>query len=473
MTEQHFCSIAQLGEQIRPGHQCPVELTEQLLDRIETLDRRLNAFKRVTRDRAMAEAKAAKLCLEAGQDVGPLHGIPYVAKDLYDVKGEPTAAGCRFLEGNVANRDCTVVRRLSQAGMILLGKTHTVQLAFGAVGINHDQGTPHNPWHRVPHAPGGSSSGSAVAVATGLSPMGLGSDTGGSVRIPASLCGTVGLKTTVGRISRAGVYPLSWTLDSVGPLTRSVEDAAEVYHVLQGEDPEDESTIGIPPHDVRPTLKLGVRGLRVAFGQTLFFDDVDDEVEKAVRQCGEVFRDLGALVTCIDVPEAAAVMEDENRGFMIPTEACVVNQRLLDEHFDDLDPVIAQRMILGRNFSAPDYHILARRWADMKRGVVETLRDVDALIVPTTMIPPLPLDVIDSSLETYLDYNFKYLRNTSIGNILNLCGVSLPCGWTTQGLPIGLMIYAKPYHEEMALRVAYAYEQATSWHTRRPDLSWV
>ena len=303
--------------------------------------------------------------------------------------------------------------------------------------------------------------------------MGLGSDTGGSVRIPASLCGTVGLKSTVGRISRAGVYPLSWTLDSVGPLTRSVEDAAEVYHVLQGEDPEDESTIGIPPHDVRPTLKLGVRGLRVAFGQTLFFDDVDDEVEKAVRQCGEVFRDLGALVTCIDVPEAAAVMEDENRGFMIPAEACVVNQRLLDEHFDDLDPVIAQRMILGRNFSAPDCHTLARRWADMKRGVVETLRDVDALIVPTTMIPPLPLDVIDSSLETYLDYNFKYLRNTSIGNILNLCGVSLPCGWTTQGLPIGLMIYAKPYHEEMALRVAYAYEQATSWHTRRPDLSWV
>src|SRR5262245_44376549 len=159
--------------------------------------------------------------------------------------------------------------------MILAGKTYTVQFAFGGVGINHDQGTPHNPWSPTPHAPGGSSSGTGVAVAAGLVPMGLGSDTGGSVRIPAALCGTVGLKTTVGRISRAGVYPLSWTLDSVGPLTRTVEDAALVYQALQGEDAGDETTVGIPPHDVLPTLKAGVKGLRLAFGETLFFDDVD------------------------------------------------------------------------------------------------------------------------------------------------------------------------------------------------------
>src|SRR5215207_7108602 len=229
-----YATIAELGAQLRTGALGPVKLAEAFLERIGALDKRLHAFIAVTRDRALAEARAAETLLRGGHDLGPLQGVPYAVKDLYDVQGQPTTGGTRLLAGNVAAEDCSAVRRLSAAGMVLLGKTYTVQFAFGGVGINHDHGTPHNPWSSTPLAPGGSSSGSGVAVGAGLVPMALGTDTGGSVRIPAALCGTVGLKTTVGRISRAGIYPLSFTLDSVGPLTRSVEDAALVYQALAG-----------------------------------------------------------------------------------------------------------------------------------------------------------------------------------------------------------------------------------------------
>ena len=207
------------GRDLRTGGLSPVELVERFLDRISALDPTLNAFRLVCPERALTQARAAEAALKAGLSSGPLHGIPYAAKDLFDAQGLPTTAGCRLLADNIAVEDSVAIRRLTQAGMILLGKTNTVQFAYSGIGINHDHGTPHNPWHRVHHVPGGSSSGSGVAVAAGLVPMALGSDTGGSVRIPASLCGTTGLKTTVGRVSRAGVYPLSWSLDSVGPLT--------------------------------------------------------------------------------------------------------------------------------------------------------------------------------------------------------------------------------------------------------------
>ena len=239
-TPLHYQTITALARSIRAGEISPVEITEHLFSRLESLDGNLNVFKLVCRERALGEAQAAEMALRAGQDLGPLHGIPYVAKDLFDVRGLPTCAGTKLLENNIALEDAHVIKSLGQAGMILLGKTHTVQFAYSGVGINHDYGTPHNPWCRDHHVPGGSSSGSAVAVAAGMAPAALGSDTGGSIRIPAALCGTTGLKSTVGRISRAGVYPLSWSLDSVGTLTRSVEDTAIIYQCLQGIDLNDE-----------------------------------------------------------------------------------------------------------------------------------------------------------------------------------------------------------------------------------------
>ena len=471
-TSVAYESIAGLAARFSTGSSTPVKVTEELLSRIDALNGGLHAFIRVMPEAALEQAHAAEKAIRNGAQPDPLTGIPYAAKDLFDVKGVPTTVGTRFLEDNIAAEDSTVVRKLNAAGMVLLGKTHMVQFAYGAAGLNHDHGTPHNPWHAVAHTPGGSSSGSAVAVASGLVPFGLGTDTGGSVRAPAALCGIVGLKTTIGRISRGGVYPLSWTLDSVGPITRSVEDAALVYQAMQGADPRDSSTAGITSHDTLRELRAGVKGLRLAFCETTFFDDVDPEIEKAVREAGKVFTALGAPVTSIAVPEVAAAWAEKHRGLLIPAEGCAENRDLLDQHFDDLDPVIAPRMLTGRTLSAPDYILLLRRYAELQASVCETLRDVDALIVPTTMAPAWTVEKIDASPAGYLDYNTRVHRNTGIGNILNLCAVSVPCGFTAQGLPIGLQIYAKAFCEDMALRVAYAYEQATEWRLRRPDLAW-
>ena len=467
-----FQTIPDLAARLRARAVTAVSLAEQTLERIRALDGRLHAFIALTAERALAQARAADLALAAGVDLGPLHGIPFAVKDLYDVAGVATTAGTSLLADNIARTDSTAVRRLTSAGMVLVGKTHTVQFAFSGIGINHDHGTPHNPWHATAHAPGGSSSGSGVAVGAGLVPVALGTDTGGSIRIPAALCGTVGLKTTVGRISRAGVYPLSWTLDSVGPLTRSVEDAAFVYQALAGVDGADETTAGVGTDDVLAGLRDGVKGLRVSFAESVFFDGVAPEVETAVRATGEVFRSLGAHVDRMEVPEAAEAFGEQRRVLFIAAEGCAVNGRLLDERFKDLDPVVAQRMIAGRTLSAPDYVAVSRQWAALRRRLRRTLADVDALLVPTTMAPARPVATIDASAESYAEHNLKYLRNTALGNILNLCAVSVPCGFSSDGLPIGLMVYAKPFDEAMALRVAHAYEQAARWRQRRPDLGW-
>jgi aspartyl-tRNA(Asn)/glutamyl-tRNA(Gln) amidotransferase subunit A len=418
----------------------------------------------------MAGARAAEMALNAGQDLGPLHGIPYAAKDLFDVKGLPTTAGSNLLLGHIATADATVTARLAQAGMILLGKTHTVQFAYGGVGINHDHGTPHNPWHQTPHVPGGSSSGSGVAVAAGVVPMALGSDTGGSVRIPASLCGTVGLKTTVGQVSRAGVFPLSWSLDSVGPLTRSVEDAALVYQCIHGPEPRDPSTQHAEFHDVMATLRHGVRGLRLAFAETVFWDDADAEVTQAVRQCGDVFADLGAQVESIAFAEAADALAFR---LILTAEAYTIHRERLEAHADQYDPIVGSRMLQGKDICAADYLQTTQAWDRLRWQVGQTLLDVDALLVPTTMIPAKPTAAVDADMDAYMHHNLGYLRNTSIGNILGLCGLSVPCGFTSEGLPIGLMIYGKPRHEAILLRIGYAFEQATSWHLEVPDTSWM
>jgi len=467
-----YQTLTELGRRLRSGELSPVALTEQFLARIGALDGKLHAFRLVLRDRALAQARAAETALKAGVDLGPLQGLPYVAKDLFDVKGTPTTAGTRLRENAVALEDSAVTRRLDRAGMVLLGKTHTVQFAYGGVGINTDQGTPHNPWHAVAHAPGGSSSGTGVAVAAGMTPWGLGTDTGGSVRIPAALCGTVGLKTTVGRVSRAGVYPLSFSLDSVGPLTRSVEDAALVFQQLAGADEADETTLGVPPCEVLRELKAGVKGLRLGFAETVFFDEADPEIAKAVREAGRVLKDLGASVESIAFPEAAEAVKLNPRGLVIAAEAYAVNREYLERHFNELDPVVRERMKNGKAVPGPDYFEMTRRWSALRREANRTLAHVDALLVPTTILPPLPVAPLIAHLELYMQRNGQYLRNTAIGNILMLCALSLPCGFTGAGMPIGLMIYGKAFDEATVLRIGHAYEQATAWHDRRPELGW-
>ena len=469
----HFQTIAGLAQSLRTGEITSTQLVQNSLDRIQSLDGQLNAFRLVCPERALEQAQAADRQLSEGKDPGMLCGIPYAAKDLFDVKGLPTSAGSNLLDKNIAAADAHAIQRLDRAGMILLGKTNTVQFAYGGVGINHEHGTPHNPWSPTHHVPGGSSSGSAVAVSAGMVPLALGSDTGGSVRIPASLCGITGLKTTVGRIGRGGVYPLSWSLDSVGPLARSVEDTALVYQFLQGVDSRDENTWGLVVEEVLGELKSGIQGMRLAYAESAFWQDVHPDIDEAVRDCGRVFKELGATVGSIQFEEAEQARQLNAKGLIIAAEAYALNKRWLEEHFERLDPIVAHRMIKGKTVETAEYLQNNLAWRNLRSQALTSLKDVDALLVPTTAIPALPIAEIDVDMETYFERNVSYLRNTAIGNVLNMCGLSVPCGFTKKGLPIGLMIYAKPFQEISALRAGYSFQQVTDWHRRMPDLSWV
>ena len=471
-TELHWLSVAELSRRIHAGTLSPVELMEHLLDRVRTLDPALESFRLVPRERALATARAAETALRAGESAGPLHGIPFAAKDIFDVRGLPTTAGSKHLDNNVVETDATAVRLLREVGMVLLGKTQTVQFAMGAPGINHHHGTPHNPWAAEHHVPGGSSSGSAVAVGAGLVPMALGSDTGGSVRIPAALCGVVGLKTTVGQVSRSGVFPISWTLDSVGPLTRTVEDAALVYQALHGSDPRDLSTAAARRQDVPGALGRGVKGLRIAFAGAPFWDDAEAEVVEAVRATGEVFARLGAQVGEIELPQAAACYTANRGGLISSVEGNYMHEKLLGEGFSDYDPVVYERLNVGRGKSGVDYVRALETCRALAAEAERALADVDAFLAPATVVPSRPFAELDASIEAYRQATPLYSRNTSIGNLLGLCAVSVPCGFTAKGLPIGLMVHAKAFDEAMALRVAHAYERATEWHLRRPALAW-
>jgi len=473
--EIHHLSVQELAQSYRKGLLSPLNVVQYLLDRIKKLNPGLHAFQEICAERALCEARAAEDRFAAGNDPGPLCGIPYAVKDLYDVGGMATTAGTRLLEENIAEEDSRAVSKLTSAGMVLLGKTFTVQFAFGGVGINHDQGTPHNPWKQEHYVPGGSSSGSAVAVASGMVPIALGTDTGGSVRIPAAHCGIAGLKTTIGSVSRTGIYPLSWALDTPGPLTRDINDAHLVYAALQGRDLLDPATmgVGVVEKNIKGVLKKDVQGLKAAFCETLFFDDVEEESIAAVREAGNVLKSLGMDVSRMEIPEVQHIFSYGRRELMVAAEGYAVNERLLEKHFSELDPVVAHRLKNGLLLSAKDYLLVSREWERQRASIVNTLKDVDVLLVPTTQIPARPVAEIDTDMETYSAYNQKCLRNTSIGNMLNLCAVTVPCGMDSRGMPMGLMIYGKPFAEEMVLRVAKAYTETTGCLRQYPDLNWV
>lgn len=461
-----FTSAAELGAAIAAGALDPVAVCEATLARIEQQNRNLHAFRQVDAGRALAAAQAARALLQSGRRLGPLHGVPYATKDLFDVAGLPTTAGSAALSNHMAQSDATVTRRLAQAGLVLVGKTHTVEFAFGSVGTNHHQGTPRNPWAHLHHVPGGSSSGSAVAVAAGLVPLATGTDTACSVRTPAALCGVVGLKTTVGRISRAGVYPLSQTLDSVGPIARTVRDAALLFDALQGPDPADPSTLGVTPIDVLRTLDDGVAGLRIGMAEGLLFEDLDPEVEQAVRNSAGVFRALGASVEAAHFAEAAAVMTPPSIISLV--EGYTVNQPLLDAHPELLDPFIRERLRPGGDVRASTYRAALNALGPLRAAAARHFDRFDVLLAPTTMIPAAPLTSVNADFDTAMHYAHRYRRNCLVGNLLDLCAVSVPCGLTRAGLPIGLMIYARGFREDLALRAAAAFEHATEWHGARP-----
>ncbi len=456
-------SIAQAADRIRCRELSPVELTEACLSRIEALDGRINAFITVTAGAALEAARAAEKEIARGQYRGPMHGVPIALKDLFDVAGVRTTAGSKILADNVAREDCTTVARLKAAGAILLGKLNMHEFAFGATGVNPHYGPCRNPWD-PDRITGGSSSGSGAAVAAAECLAALGTDTGGSIRIPASLCGVVGLKPTFGRVSQRGIIPLSWSLDHVGPLTSTVEDAAIVLQAIAGYDAADPSSAAEPVPDYASTLREGISGLRIGIPKEFFFENVDPEIETAVRKAISVLEAQGAILEEVSLPHIEEIPAAV-AAIMLP-EALAYHQRWMEKRPADYGEDVRYRLELARGYSAVT-HVQARRLRETAReewrqGVFSR---ADILATPTTAIPAPAIE--DSSLQTTLNL----IRLTNPFNFLGLPAISIPCGFTASGLPIGLQLAGRWWDEAAVLRAAHAYQQATEWAQRRPQLS--
>ncbi len=438
----------------------PVELTDALLARIARYDGKLHAFVALYEKEARLAAEAADKAIRAGHAVGPLHGIPIALKDLIDLEGRVTTGGSKVWQHRISPTTATLARKLIAAGMIVLGKTHTVEFATGGWGTNQHMGTPWNPWDpAVPRTPGGSSSGSGVAVAARLAPCAIGTDTGGSVRLPAAWCGITGLKTTIGRISVHGVLPLAATLDTPGPMTRSVEDAAILFNLLQGPDALDPLTLRHAPDDPLPGLKRGIAGLRLGILAKEERVDVDTEVLAAYDESVAVLERLGARIVEPILPRRFGDFA-ELTGRIIGAEGYSYVGHIVDDRDLPVDDAVRPRMWVGKGISSRDYlHALAEREA-IKREFAAPLAEIDALLTPTTAMPAVPVSEVDQTTTPAVF--------TRMVNFLDLCALSLPNGFTRGGLPISLHIVCKSYDEATALRVGWAYEQATPWQARRP-----
>ncbi len=438
----------------------PVDVVDALLRRIEAQDQKLHAFVAVHAAEARPAAEAADKAIRAGHAVGPLHGIPVAIKDLIDIDGYPTTGGSATRLHHRATATATLVRRLIGAGMIVLGKTHTVEFAFGGWGTNQHQGTPWNPWDpAVARTPGGSSSGSGVAVAARMAPWAIGTDTGGSVRLPSAFCGLTGLKTTIGRVSTQGILPLCPTLDTPGPLARNVEDAALLYDVLQGPDPLDPATLGHAPADPMPTLARGVRGLRLARLPEDERAGVAHDVLAAYDRSIETLANLGAEIVDVALPSP---LVDFAAMPLIQAEAYFHWGDLADDATTRIGEAVRKRLRAGAAVSLRDYLAAQQRRARMKEAMERTLAGVDALLMPTTATTAIPLAEVD---EDALPSRF-----TRFVNMLDMCALALPNGFSAGGLPTSLQIVCRGYDEALALRIGYAYQQATEWHEHVPPM---
>lgn len=462
-------TIERLAAAIRAGKVSPVETTQECLARIERLDGRLRAF--ITLDRARALESARRLEADQARGVwrGPLHGVPLAFKDLCFIRGLPTSCGTRTAEYFLSEQDCTAVARLAAAGAVTLGKLNMTELAMGPFGDNAHHGHAQNPW-RPGHCAGGSSSGSAVAVAAGLVLGAVGTDTGGSIRLPAAACGIVGLKPTYGRVSRAGAMPLSWSNDHVGPMARTVRDCALLLAVMAGPDPLDATASRAPVPDYLAALDGRLPGVRVALVENFFFQGVYGEMEGAVRAALDVVASLGARVSDLRVPDPQTTSDITN--LISRAEASTVHARLLRERPHEIQPVVRARLELGMRIPAYDYLQALRLRARLARGfVAEVFDQVDVLLAPVIPEPAPPLShATEGPVPELAARQGRFSRLTRPFNGLGLPALSVPCGFSSTGLPLAFQLVGRPFDEATVLRVGHAYQQATDWHTRRPPL---
>lgn len=455
-------TITEAAGLLERGEVSPVELTQAFLRRIEDLNRALNCFITLTAEAALQSARQAEAEIRGGHYRGTLHGIPLALKDLYETRGVRTTAGSKFFADNVPSTDAVAVERLNIAGAILLGKLNMHEIALGVTNNNPHFGACHNPWN-LDCTPGGSSGGSATALAAGLCLGSLGSDTGGSIRIPASLCGVVGLKPTYGRVSLRGVIPLSWSLDHAGPMARRVKEAAVLLQAIAGYDPLDPAAVDVQVPDYLAEIDQGVRGWRIALANDGFLKRADAEVLEAVHAAAQVFTRLGAEVIPTGLPNGrdAAL----NNGLIVTSEAAAFHRQRLAEHPEDFGADVRQRLQTGAAYTSTEYVLARRTQAELRRLFELFFNKYDVLLMPSTPIPAPSLDGPDAVEQARM-----LTRFTAPFNLTGLPALSLPCGFTRDGLPIGLQIVARPWAEAALLRAGQAYEMATEWHLRRPEL---
>ncbi|MCE9645089.1 MAG: amidase [Chloroflexi bacterium] len=454
MMDSTLLSLTDQRDLVKSREVTAADLMDACIRKIEKLNPVLNAFITVM---------PPEEDLPSGTGSMPLYGIPVAVKDLYDTKGVRTTSGSKFFADHIPQEDAHVVHKIKRAGARIVGKTNTHEIALGVTNNNPHFGACKNPWD-LTRTPGGSSGGSAVAVATGMALAALGTDTGGSIRIPAALCGVVGLKPTYGRVSLRGVLPLSWNLDHAGPLTRKVEDAALMLQVMGGYDELDPVTVKTLPGDYISHLRDGMKERKIAFAVGKFIEEADPEVLEAVRRTVQVMKELGASVDEVNVDflrEAALA-----NGLMTQADGAAFHRERLLEHPDWFGADVRQRLETGAKVSSTEYILARRTQAEARRRMELLFDEFDSLLLPTT---PITAPVLEG--ENAVERARQLTRFTAPFNLTGLPALSLPCGFSGEGLPIGLQIVSRAWNEAGVLRAGYAYQEATDWHKRKPEIA--
>lgn len=460
-TELHWLTLTELAARIRAREVSPVEATDALLNRVQALDPKLHAYFTMMPERARARAREADAEIAAGRYRGTLHGVPIAVKDLCWTKGVRTTAGTAVLRHFIPEDDATVVARLEAAGAIILGK---LALTEGAYATHHPSVTqPVNPWN-AERWTGVSSSGSGVATASGMCFASLGSDTGGSIRFPSAACGVVGIKPTWGRVSRYGVFPLSASLDHIGPMTRSVADAAAVLQVIAGHDPKDTTSLTAPVPDYTAALAGGVRGLRVGLDRDFATKDMDAEVTGAVLACADVLRAAGAEIVPVTMPSVADVIPVWAQ--VCAVEAAVAHEGLYPERAEEYGPAFGPFLAMGRSLSGLDYAKAHEARLKFCGALQEVFDGVDMVLCPSMGVAtPTSLPRNDPGATALI------MRYTAPFDFSGSPTISVPCGFTADGMPISLQLVGRHLGEPALIAAGQAYQQATSWGTRRPPLA--
>jgi aspartyl-tRNA(Asn)/glutamyl-tRNA(Gln) amidotransferase subunit A len=458
-----FTSIVEISELLRKGKVSPVELTKSCLAQIEKLNPTLNAFITVTSESALTQARSAEAEILRGNWRGPLHGIPLALKDLIDTAGVRTTAGSAFFKDRVPPEDAEVVLRLKNAGAVLLGKQNLHEFAYGGSSVISYYGEVHNPWDTA-RITGGSSGGSAASVAAGLGFGAIGTDTAGSVREPAALCGIVGLKPTYGRVSIRGVIPLSLSLDHVGPIARTVSDAAVMLQAIAGYDTKDVNSIDVPVDDYLAAISDGSKPARIGVPRKFFYEDLDPEIASAVEQALGVLRSLGgdSREIDLDVPTDRKLQSAESYAY---------HAEFVSRSPELYQPETLRRIRSGEDIRGDEVERRRHELKEIRREIANAFDVIDVLITPTTPVPASTIAELKQNPDLLRPRELSLLRNTRPANVWGLPAISVPCGFTSAGLPIGLQIIGPHWREDRVLQLAYAYEQATDWHKRIPRLA--